>query len=216
MFLLREGLRRGDEHRDLVGLRRERRLEALHVRRQHRIADAGLAADAAPSPSAASAICGTHFGETNAVASIAGKPASVSRSISATLTSVGHHRLLVLQAVARADFDQADARRQLRGDSRHARDALVVSNRARDRRCRSPAPRARAAGSWRRPARPNPSTQRHRGHVRRHRDPRMMPERMVRRQRLRRGTRRASRRRGGRRRAARGGRRRRRCRRARR
>ena len=46
MFLLRERLRRGDEHGDLVGLRRERRLEALHVRRQHRVADARLAADA--------------------------------------------------------------------------------------------------------------------------------------------------------------------------
>src|SRR5215467_5195728 len=39
--------------------------------------------------SAASAICGTHLGETNAVASMAGKPASESRSISAILVSVG-------------------------------------------------------------------------------------------------------------------------------
>src|SRR5215831_7938925 len=38
---------------------------------------------------AASAICGTHFGETKLVASIAGRPASVSRSIRPTLTSVG-------------------------------------------------------------------------------------------------------------------------------
>src|SRR5215468_4855867 len=39
--------------------------------------------------SAASAICGTHLGETNAVASTAGKPASESWSISAILVSVG-------------------------------------------------------------------------------------------------------------------------------
>ena len=39
--------------------------------------------------SAASAICGTHFRETKAVASIAGNPAAVSASISATLASVG-------------------------------------------------------------------------------------------------------------------------------
>ena len=59
--------------------------------------------------SAASAICGTHFGETNDVASIAGKPASVSASISATLTSVGTGCRLVLQPVARTDLDQANA-----------------------------------------------------------------------------------------------------------
>ena len=41
------------------------------------------------STSAWSAICGTHFGETNAVASTAGSPASASRSISSTLTAVG-------------------------------------------------------------------------------------------------------------------------------
>src|SRR5215208_1654434 len=36
-----------------------------------------------------SAICGTHFGETKAVASTAGSPASARRSISSTLTAVG-------------------------------------------------------------------------------------------------------------------------------
>src|SRR5688572_29800615 len=36
-----------------------------------------------------SAICGTHLGETNAVASTAGKPASARRSISSSLTAVG-------------------------------------------------------------------------------------------------------------------------------
>ena len=68
--------------------------------------------------SAASAICGTHLGETNDVASIAGSPASVSMSISATLTSVGHHRFLVLQAVARTDLAKAhDTRRSAKGSS---------------------------------------------------------------------------------------------------
>src|SRR5262245_64420437 len=36
-----------------------------------------------------SAICGTHFGETNAVASTAGRPASARRSISSSLAAVG-------------------------------------------------------------------------------------------------------------------------------
>src|SRR5215207_4341986 len=36
-----------------------------------------------------SAICGTHFGETNAVASTAGRPASARRSMSSSLTAVG-------------------------------------------------------------------------------------------------------------------------------
>src|SRR5262247_2147237 len=36
-----------------------------------------------------SAICGTHFGDTNAVASTAGSPASARRSISSSLTAVG-------------------------------------------------------------------------------------------------------------------------------
>src|SRR3954467_453953 len=35
-----------------------------------------------------SAICGTHFGDTNAVASTAGSPASARRSISSSLTAV--------------------------------------------------------------------------------------------------------------------------------
>src|SRR6476661_4112219 len=38
--------------------------------------------------SALSAICGTHFGDTNAVASTTGSPAAESRSISSTLTAV--------------------------------------------------------------------------------------------------------------------------------
>jgi hypothetical protein len=38
--------------------------------------------------SALSAICGTHFGDTNAVASTTGRPAAESRSISSTLTAV--------------------------------------------------------------------------------------------------------------------------------
>src|SRR5262245_499057 len=41
------------------------------------------------STSAWSAICGTHFGDTKAVASTACSPASASRSISSTLTAVG-------------------------------------------------------------------------------------------------------------------------------
>jgi hypothetical protein len=36
-----------------------------------------------------SAICGTHLGETKAVASTAGKPASLRRSISSIFTAVG-------------------------------------------------------------------------------------------------------------------------------
>src|SRR3990172_1004598 len=41
------------------------------------------------STSALSAICGIHFGDTNAVASIAGKPAAARRSINSILIAVG-------------------------------------------------------------------------------------------------------------------------------
>ena len=44
--------------------------------------------------SALSAICGTHFGETNAVASMTGRPASVRRSISSIFTDGGHRSAL--------------------------------------------------------------------------------------------------------------------------
>ena len=55
-----------------------------------------------------SAICGTHFGETNEVASMTRSPASARRSISSILVAVGTILLLVLQPVARADFDDLD------------------------------------------------------------------------------------------------------------
>jgi hypothetical protein len=57
---------------------------------------------------ALSAICHTHFGETNEVASMARKPASAKRSISSILPSVGTTAFFVLQPVARADFDDLD------------------------------------------------------------------------------------------------------------
>jgi len=66
--------------------------------------------------SAASAICGTHVGDTNDVVSIAGQPAAVSMSISATLVSGRYHRVLVLQAVPGPDLDEAHALRQVRLD----------------------------------------------------------------------------------------------------
>ena len=43
--------------------------------------------------SAASAICGTHFGLTNADTSITGSPAALSRSTNAILSAVGHCRV---------------------------------------------------------------------------------------------------------------------------
>ena len=45
--LLRERLRRRAEHRHVLGACRERRLEALHVRHQHRIGHARMAIEAA-------------------------------------------------------------------------------------------------------------------------------------------------------------------------
>ena len=89
MLRLRERFGRGDEHRHLVGARR-----AAPPRSPSCSASAPDSARRACArmraiTSAASAICGTHFGDTNDVASIAGRPASVSMSISATLTSVG-------------------------------------------------------------------------------------------------------------------------------
>ena len=104
--------------------------------------------------SAASAICGTHFGETNAVASTAGNPAARERVDQRNLDVGRHDRLFVLQAVARPDFDQTDRRRAAVALS-HGGSRCGVNSLERDRRCRSPAPRARAAGSSRRSARRN-------------------------------------------------------------
>ena len=58
--------------------------------------------------SAASAICGTHFGETKLVTSILRKPGMRdSMSISAIFSAVGIGAAFVLQAVARAHLEHA-------------------------------------------------------------------------------------------------------------
>ena len=62
--------------------------------------------------SAASAICGTHFGLTNADTSITGRCAALSRLTNSILSAVETERVLVLQAVARPDFDDGDAARR--------------------------------------------------------------------------------------------------------
>jgi hypothetical protein len=76
--------------------------QAFHVRCQHRVGDSwqvGLAGETRERipgfcrmvaiTSAASAICGTHLGETNEVASTTGIPAAASLSMSCTLMLVG-------------------------------------------------------------------------------------------------------------------------------
>ena len=58
--------------------------------------------------SAPSAICGTHFGDTNEAASTLRKPAADRRLISSILIAVGDEFLFVLQSVTRTDFDDFD------------------------------------------------------------------------------------------------------------
>ena len=65
--------------------------------------------------SAASAICGTHFGDTKAVASTAGRPASLSRVDQLDLDVGGDRLLFVLQSVARTDLDDFDLRWKFHG-----------------------------------------------------------------------------------------------------
>ena len=55
--------------------------------------------------SALSAICGTHLGDTNAVASTTGRPASASALDQFDLDRGRNALRLVLQSVARPDFD---------------------------------------------------------------------------------------------------------------
>ena len=57
---------------------------------------------------AASAICGTHFGLTNAETSMTGSPAALRRLTNSILSAVETAALLVLQPVARPDFDDGD------------------------------------------------------------------------------------------------------------
>ncbi len=61
----------------------------------------------AANTSALSAICGTHLGETKAVASMLLRPGSTESMDQFDLGLGGDRLLLVLQAVARADFDDA-------------------------------------------------------------------------------------------------------------
>ena len=65
----------------------DRALEPRQVRHQRRVADARPARMPAKT-SPASAICGTHFGLTNAATSITGSPAALKRSTNATLSAV--------------------------------------------------------------------------------------------------------------------------------
>ena len=69
--------------------------------------------------SAASAICGTHFGLTNADTSMTGRSAALSRLTNAILSAVGTERALVLQPVARPDFDDRDVLSRSRVARRH-------------------------------------------------------------------------------------------------
>jgi hypothetical protein len=87
------------------GLRRERRLEALHVGRQHRVAHARLALDAAIT-SALSAICGTHLGDTKLVTSISFRPASCRRCTSSIFTVAGTGSFSFCKPVAGTDVDE--------------------------------------------------------------------------------------------------------------
>ncbi len=87
--------------------RRNARSRPARVRDERGVANARRHLNPAKT-SAASAICGTHFGETNADTSITRWPADVRRSMKATL-SRWDVRFLVLQAVARPDFDDRDA-----------------------------------------------------------------------------------------------------------
>ena len=92
------------------GLAQQRRLKALQVGRQHRIAHAGLARDA-----------GHHLGVVRHLRHPLGadKAGDLDLFQAGGLQAVhqfdldggGHRLLLVLQAVARADFDQFDAGR---------------------------------------------------------------------------------------------------------
>src|SRR4030095_10469980 len=132
--------------------------------------------------SAASAICGTHFGETNAVASIARNPASVSASIKATFSSVG----TIAFSFCRPSRGPTSTRRTMEGSLtlrviRLAIRESITSGAVADTRHRLSALEASDLGD---DLCDRVLDHRDRGRVRRQRDPRMMPEGMAGRQRL--------------------------------
>ena len=132
--------------------------------------------------SAASAICGTHLGETNAVASIAGKPASARASISATFASVGTIAFSFCKPSRGPTSTSRTALGSVAFRVMTLRDAVSVASSAID-------DAGHRLPSLEPPDLPGDLRDRifdhgHRRRVRRQRDLRMMPERMARGQRL--------------------------------
>jgi len=89
MFLPAERFGGGAEYGDLRRASGARRLEAFQVRHQHRVGDTRFLAYAGEDPRVCRPFAATHSGDTKAVASTAGRPASARRSMSSILISVG-------------------------------------------------------------------------------------------------------------------------------
>jgi hypothetical protein len=108
---LGKSLGRGDEHRHFVAAGGQRRFEALRVRRQDRVAHAALAADPRHHRGVVRHL-GHPFRRDEACC-LDGRQTGIGQPVDQTdLDLGGHRRLLVLQSVARADFDHGDALRQ--------------------------------------------------------------------------------------------------------
>lgn len=118
--LLREGLAGGGEHRDFLHPGEHGRLEALHVGRQRGVGDAALLPD-----------LGEHLGGAGHLRHPLGRDEAADLDVFETggaqvvdqthLVGDADRLFLVLQAVARADFDQADVLGQGNGGCLHLR-----------------------------------------------------------------------------------------------
>ena len=156
--LPRKRLRGGDEHGDLVRSRRSCRFEALHVGCQHGVTHTRSAAD--PCHDVGGIRHLRHPLRRNEGRRLDRREAGVGEPVDQRDLDVGgHHRLFVLQSVARSDLDEADRRREPGGE-RHDGLRFGINNPGHGRQCRSRIPRARAGGSCRPPGgrRPRPAS----------------------------------------------------------
>ena len=107
MFFLREGFRGRGEHRHMVGAGGQRRLEALQVGRQHRVADTGAALERAHQLGMVAHL--RHPLRRHEGGGLDLAQPGVGQAVDQfQLGGQRHHLLLVLQAVARPHLDDAD------------------------------------------------------------------------------------------------------------
>ncbi len=162
-------------------MRGERRLEPLKIGREHRVPDARLPPDARHDVGGVRHLRHPFPGDEGR--GLDRRKSGGRQRVDQRDLGIGRNqRLLVLQAVARTDFDEPDRRRELRAKSHGSTQSGSVASNAIDDAGHLVA--SLEAPDLRGNLRDRRVDHRHGRRVRRQRDTRMMPERMTGRQRL--------------------------------